>query len=635
MPIRVNGVTVIDESRNWTGNAIPASVPIVSTCTISGLSNVNLDIACANYYKIRANTPLTIDCICNISCCNNFFIDYASNDGSKISTLPACFSFTQSANNCESRNFSTVYKFENLNNKWIGSIVDRNLNFGDDPTPQSISAVCRYVDRIETGVAGFGMASFFKCYNNTSDGNNYGLCKDFNVLTFKYGSSIYTVSPSACPRGFNISEPIYSNLSTVRTICTYCSFCCSGNCCSMIPRLIGYSLKCDFILVGTFDCGVVNPSPSQTACFVLEAYKLTDAIQGIRTRIQFVAFRACAYSSTAAALRGCVCINPSCGLVNSSWSQHSGVGGYINNFNFDDCAVPQIVSDVNGYSYECNPSAEPPYNLGIATDGMKIWVGSDPSCIFCYRFQTSGYPGYTSNNYCQMICEWPRGSRAFYTKDGRYAITVDTLLYPCSSCCRFDRRVSIWRDTQFGSCLCTNFTTLATICDQAFGCSVQTSLFDLIFDCCMCHVLYFGKKGTSGCTCCSIAVGYSRTTDGCCYVISLPCLCCGSATGSSQNPYVCCGSNQVISSFGICLEKNCFYSTRLLQANGAVGCGASYNPALCRWNITTTPVDTCCFCCYYDYSSTVDMFTNPRDSANNYVNPFYIHALSNTKLLTI
>lgn len=615
MAIKINGVTVIDDNKTWQGNAISGAAPTVCACKYCGANNITPDLASANYYNIRANTPVTISCICNIDCCSQFYMNFISNDGSKVPTLPSCFNYGQFSANCTTRNTELTYKFDKVDDRWLGCVVDKCVYYGDVITPITTTDVAKYMCSIGVQPDCVCRARVVGSISSIYAGIGCGLCRDLNLLHFRAGGSIYTVYTTPSVKGFMITEPLNCVSSSVKTICTYSSTC------SMSPRLLGYSVKCDFILVGTFDhsCLCYN-----AAFAVLEAYKLSDALKGDRSLLQCVCFSACTYPSTAASLRtlgGCLA---------GCATYISGLGGLIGNFNFDECNVPLVVSDAQSWSPCCNSGV--PIDMTNSNDGMKIWLGPNLGCVFCYCLRTNGFPGYPPNT-CQNCCV-NTIARAFYTKDGKYAITVDTLLYPTATYCRFEKRVTVWRDSQHNVCSCASFTGLATVCDISLGTCTHQANFELIYDCCMCHVLYFGKK-ESTCICAVAGVGYSRTTDGCCYVESLPLLYCN-VQGTTCNPYTTCFGVCVPSTtFGICLEKNCLYSTNLIQANGVLGCGASFNPSTCRWNITTTAIDTCCFCCLYDGYNPILLVTNPRDASNNYVNPLYVHNLSNTALFTI
>lgn len=566
MAIKINGVTVIDDDKTFIGSTVcattfcgsaagltnvPSSVNFNSSVKLSGNSTANLNLSCSQYYDIRANTNLTINCICNPDNKTNFLLRTISNKNSFVS-LPN--SVIASCRNISTAQSFDTYEYTLANNCWYVSsvypssgLVDGDLkacySFPDIDTQVNgclynaiINPLCQvaapsYVPSITCcGVqttlndmlcCTFNKVSWYPCaYNVTSgyysENTDCNFClyssrhfeplvlcskgKTYLAFSYKFTCGGVLVASSCCRYnylyGIIFAEKTPSGLvpkSFLQTLCkSECVVqeqCVTQGCTNCdVEKSIAFAYSEQAdALLVATQKIYVKNQTGCYSCFTVENYSLSCALNGVACVKQVL------YST--APHPGCQCAGTACFWCNFCSPEFVRFMQYTQNHNLDCCSFPaSLTSPVCIYNAYYNPNLN--FCCGCVTMAkIKFWksgtcICTDTCCVSVCHNGISPVPT-------------PCGGGIFFKTvssfDNKYYALINSVFAGpiCSpirdgfaSMCAYTGMYTLVdsTNTSCSSSLTLQKCDLCTISGAAWPSSSAFPTIAVRTDCCMCHM---------------------------------------------------------------------------------------------------------------------------------------------------
>lgn len=644
MAIKINGVTVIDDDKNWTGNSIAGAAPTVCACKYCGVTSITPDLACANYYNIRANTSnLCICTLTNESSCASLYLDIISGSETKVN-LPTCFypsSFT--ADSTPER----VYNYTKANSCWILNSVSctrfipGNNIFSPNPIQGSFNSEC-VPDFTLTATTGTITNTWLACCG-CSTFIKQAICQSVPGYCFIQGADASKGSATTkfCNNwcalaGLCYVESFFGQMAGRSTvICTdYCQY----------PYGLysyGDTCGCSLLCTGRFSfVAVYNITPKG---IVVSNPKVLDFGP-------ICADQQCWRWSAAVANPAIVSHSVRCNLIliHGKCERSDNGGSYINVYKLDCFLVkrqlcllqniyicPAAYNDFSGTEIRQFQIVKPNHSFdrcvgpALLTAGCcsyTMWLGNTAVCPICYSCSGSGL------NYQQCLFAGPstfnNETPINMSENGEYLLLLGHTS-PTSALNQGRIRVMRWPNRANTSCCvsgswsqiyagtCT--TTPAGF--SSYGSPFATAM-NVKTDKNLCHIFIFSE-------CCGTTqLALTRCTDNTSYFVS------AFARASCGTYFMAAGcsfGSEVIKC--ICLEQNCAYSGLACSTANGTSKGLIYNNTSCTWIVSN-----CCYglanvCSQFCYN--IEQYGYFRDPDGNLINPLILHGTCDCTLFSL
>lgn len=622
MAIKINGCTVIDDTKNWTGNPIAASAPSVCACKYCGVSDLTPNLSCGNYYQLRACSDICVCTITNPSACPYLYLDIASRCKNTIK-LPANFipgSVTATTNT----SLAVSYVYNGTN--WIKSSTS-NTGFlvgSDKQNP------CRWnlCDNL-----------VFKCMDNVCDSSGNCYCSVYLDCTSKIQQPCCTAFAVDCAavwyNNLNGKHPpvyvCYPGHPYPLGVATAIAECPSGSCSYRAPALVAWDITPAGSLLDRTRTTVVGQ-----LCFCAQIATAIPISHTVANNA-LVSFQS-QYSNYYVSVNKLDCV------LN------------LNSVNPPTCCVMQTISIgtccVCGHGFGCLISTKFhdmdkccfPAMVLAGCCKFKFWKGTG-ACPICYIGSLHNLPANSSTIpcTCSYILE--------ISTTGEYLVMAVSCCYCRAAACSVaDSSIVVYRDCFATSCVCGScyvpifqykFNSGTPFC---MCCPIQpnylaTSNAIYSFDKELCHIFVYGCSAVPQCGCfCYIQTMFTRKTTGDSYVTSLPPIQSNCCIESGYGGCLCgwywqpnCYAWQGFK--GICAEQCCMFGYYACSATCGCTKGLNYDPSTCGWRVGSVCWCDACYCaCGCEFAWNGQNHRHMIDSNGNITHPEYIPLPSLTTL---
>lgn len=593
MAVIINGSTGIDlpsplpASEGGTGNTVGGVVPSTITNTQCGVSSFTADLSCANYYKIKTPSNVTLSSVSNVASCVNLYFDVISSTNATVS-LPNNF---KPQTLTVDRTCSKIYNYIYNGTNWIGISNTSVSNYSKDDSniAPAYSYSCYYCLPYNVCCA-FQYVTTANCCLLCSPVLNCGLaCPAISHLdnvsaSGQIASTLYCSAQSY----INGTATVFCRDGNVYALCSAYN---SQSCCGTI---MNYKITSNKLIYS----GSVNLPWCQTGCHQVVSHSVKNDI--------IILYSTCTNDirvhRLSCLIDTCMACTPVLQTITIPCLCCYAAG-------FANCAIVHPFHDMD----KCQTPAM--LYAGVCT--IKMWPSGNQVCPVCY---VAG-----SSPRLQCLCGDWNGHLIYPSSTGEYILRVHgTCTYSAASCTPIC--ISVLRDCGYNTCTASGYINMwGTMLPS--GCEWYPNTSYVAFDPNLCHI--FLSKDLRGGGSCYHQVAYSRTSLNT-YVCSLPFSTCNVCTWTGS-----VWTNGCMAVYRVCSELNCAISSRACSSANGTCKGLNYCAATCTWTVGTV-----CGCATLPsidelkYSNLTSIHTRMVDLDGNITNPYYLHPYTCSKLFT-